>query len=579
LTRDLSNLVLNGRILSFLVISIILFLPSIIQPSSSQLSSLSNPPNVNQQFVTYQEQSNFIHEFNVPLVNERGLKGITTDSQGNPWFYHQTNKTSTIMKFNFANNNFSSYPVEGKTITDNPVINLAGGQMIYDEKRNSLWFTDARINALGNLDLKNGNITLTQIPTNNSGIIGIALSPDSNNLWFAEIIGNKIGNFDIESKTITEFPTGDYTGPTLLVFDDKGQLWVTLSYANSLLKVQPWLLVPESRVSGMSEIKLDKPDTFSPFGIAITRNKDNVSRIFASDHGSSRVIVSDLNSELKNYTSYWTSPSHASPASLPSQVISDKFGNIYFPQHGGNKISKISADSGLMTEFDIPTGPLATVVYIAVSSNASKVWFTEWASNTIAYLDNMLTVPLELKIEHIDNRTPINLKINQTYPLNILVNRQDNIVSPALSLNGIELSMIGMTDSGLQGLTYIAKPQRFNMTEIPSINGAIDLTVDAKEAIAGKYTVMPRISTLEKDDLTVSLLHPQTVMLDVPAHKAQLQNFTTSENNESSSSALVMLRDLAKYISVGVVVTLIGYLIYRKINQRRLKRDNQNKSV
>ena len=52
-----------------------------------------------------------------------------------------------------------------------------------------------------------------------------------------------------------------------------------------------------------------------------------------------------------------------------------------------------------MTEFDIPTGPLATVVYIAVSPDASKVWFTEWASNRIAYLDNTLKVPLDLKIQ------------------------------------------------------------------------------------------------------------------------------------------------------------------------------------
>ena len=51
-----------------------------------------------------------------------------------------------------------------------------------------------------------------------------------------------------------------------------------------------------------------------------------------------------------------------------------------------------------MTEFDIPTGPLATVVYIAVSPDASKVWFTEWASNRIAYLDNTVEVPLDLKI-------------------------------------------------------------------------------------------------------------------------------------------------------------------------------------
>ena len=335
------------------------------------------------------------------------------------------------------------------------------------------------------------------------------------------------------------------------------------------------MLVPESRAGGMSEIKLDKPDTFSPFGIAIIYNTDNTSEIFVSDHGSSRVIASDVSSELKNYTSFWTSLPQAYSASLPSQISSDKSGNIYFSQHGGNKISKISVSTGLMTEFDIPTGPLATVVYIAVPPDASKLWFTEWASNRIAYLDNTLVIPLDLRIERNDNPAPISLKINQTYPLEILVTRKNNTAPPSLSLNGIELSLIGMTDSGLQGLTYMAKPQRFNMTEKPSVNGTIDLTIDAKEAIAGKYTVMQRISTLEKNGLTVSLLHPQTVMLDVPAHIAQLQNFTIVENNDSSNSTLVMLRDLAKYISVGVAVTLIGYLIYRKINQQRLKRDNE----
>ena len=396
------------------------------------------------------------------------------------------------------------------------------------KRETRIWFTDARVNALGNIDLKNGNVTLTPIPTNNSGIMGIMLSPDNNTVWFAEIIGNKIGSFDIESKTMTEFPTGDLTGPTLLTFDDKGEVWVTLSYANSILKVEPWLLVPESRVGGMSEIKLDKPDTFSPFGIAIIYNTDNTSEIFVSDHGSSRVIASDVSSELKNYTSFWTSLPQAYSASLPSQISSDKSGNIYFSQHGGNKISKISVSTGLMTEFDIPTGPLATVVYIAVPPDASKLWFTEWASNRIAYLDNTLVIPLDLRIERNDNPAPISLKINQTYPLEILVTRKNNTAPPSLSLNGIELSLIGMTDSGLQGLTYMAKPQRFNMTEKPSVNGTIDLTIDAKEAIAGKYTVMQRISTLEKNGLTVSLLHPQTVMLDVPAHITSITEFYNS---------------------------------------------------
>ncbi len=550
---------------------------SLILYSSAQLTSLSTPPNVNLQFVTYQKQSDFIHEFNLPTsIDRHGLKGITTDSDGNPWFYDQTNKTSTIMKFNASNNTFSSYPVEGKTVTDNPVINLAGGQMIYDGQRNSMWFTDARLNALGSIDIKSGKIALYRIPTNNSGIMGIVLSPDNKTAWFTEIIGNKIGSFDMESKTIVEFPTGDLTGPTLLTFDNRGELWVTMSYSNSILKAEPWLLVPGSKASGMSEIKLVKPDIFSPFGIAITYNKDNVSRIFLSDHGLSRVIVSNLTSELNNYTSYWTSPSQAYPASLPSQVISDRLGNIYFPQHGGNKISKISAKTGLMTEFDIPTGPLSTAVYIAVAPDAAKVWFTEWASNRIAYLDNSFAVPLDLKIQNNSNFSPPILKINQTYPLSVVVSRTNNTNNtPALlSPNQIELSVVGMTDSGLRGLTYTAIPQRFNMSDTLMMNGTLDLNVD-NEAVVGNYTIVARISTSESGNLTISLLYPQSIAVDVPIHKSQIQNFPTSVNEEPSNPSS-LLRDIGRFASIGVAVTLIAYLVYRKVGRRREKKREGN---
>jgi hypothetical protein len=82
---------------SLFFLAVLSFLP-IFQLSSAQLSSLSNPPDVNQQFVTYQKQSIFIHEFNLPpSVDQRGLKGITTDSQGNPLLYYQTNKTSMVI--------------------------------------------------------------------------------------------------------------------------------------------------------------------------------------------------------------------------------------------------------------------------------------------------------------------------------------------------------------------------------------------------------------------------------------------------------------------------------------------------
>lgn len=86
--------------------------------------------------LTYNKQSNFIKEFKIPNnLQELGLKGITADSDGNAWFYHATNKTSTIIKFDPKNENFTQYDVKGNTVVDNAIINLAGGQLVFDNKR------------------------------------------------------------------------------------------------------------------------------------------------------------------------------------------------------------------------------------------------------------------------------------------------------------------------------------------------------------------------------------------------------------------------------------------------------------
>ncbi len=209
-------------------------------------------------YVTYEKKSNLVKEFKIP-VGERGLNGITTDNEGNVWVHHATNKSSTLFKMSKEGNNFTNYSIYGKSLSDNAVINLAGGQLVFDNVSNAIWFTDARTNSLGKLDINNGRIELFTIPPNNSGIMGLVLSPDRKAVWFTEIIGNKIGKLDIESKKITEYPTEANSGPTLLAFDTKGGLWVTLSYANSILRVEPWLLIP-GITSGMYKIYLEKPE-------------------------------------------------------------------------------------------------------------------------------------------------------------------------------------------------------------------------------------------------------------------------------------------------------------------------------
>ena len=148
-------------------------------------------------------------------------------------------------------------------------------------------------------------------------------------------------------------------------------------------------------------------------------------------------------------------------------------------------------------------------------------------------MDNTLAVPLKIDAQSYIQSTPLVLRINQTYPLDVMVTRNKNS-APLLLLNQIELSVVGMSDSGLHGLTYIAKPQRFNLNETSKLNATIDLNLDVKESIAGKYTVMVRISTLEKNNLTVSLLYPQSVTVDVPIHRSQLPNLPISVNEQAS---------------------------------------------
>jgi streptogramin lyase len=447
------------------------------------------------------------------------------------------------------------------------------------------------------LDTRDGKIELVNIPTPNSGPMGIALSPDGESIWFTEITGNKISSMDIESKRILEYPIGKESGPTLLDFDNVGILWVTQSYSNDILQVEPWMLIPNSNNSmGMFTFTLPEPDRFSPFGIASVDSKDNSSeKLFVSDHSSSRVIVSSTNTSseasdiLQPYTSYWTSPSNKYPATLPSQIVVDNSGKyVYFPQHGGNRISKIDIQSDVMTEYNIPTGPLSTAVFIAVSDDGKKVWFTEWASNKIAYLDTTINIPLNFEIENARN-IPIILAPNQPpKTLDVRLNATENNTyssptvapSPAVSLREVELAVIGMTDSGLKGITYDAQPQRLNMEKSPTAESIIGLSLTQQgnrnniPVRMNQYTTMVKASVPEKDQQFVSLLFPVTIKLDLPTAISSAQSEDDRQGREQENQGWIeglvgelSLRNIVRVIAITAAISLIGYLIYMRIKK------------
>jgi virginiamycin B lyase len=596
--------------LSSLIISLMIIFFSSSSPSSFPffLHAKAQSPITLKDLVTYSRQSSFIKEYPVPLP-ERGLKGITTDSQGNAWFYHATNRSSTIIKLDIASNRFTQYNVGGNTTVDNFIINLAGGQILYDNSRNALWFTDARTNSIGKFDISSisnnssSKVELINIPTPKAGPMGIVLSPDRKTIWFTEITGDKIASLDTISNKVTEYPTGENTGPTFLTFDNKGVLWVTMSYSHNILRVEPWALVPGRTSFGMSYIMLPEHDTFSPFGIAIVGGVSSGTsagakqKIFFSDHGSSRVVSSlggDINSNpfqqpSSSYISYWTSPSQVYPTTLPGQIVNDKAQkNIYFPEHGGNRIAKINVESGEMTEYDIPTGPLSTTIFIALSDDGKKVWFTEWASNKVGYLDTTIPIPFNMKIAGNNNNAnyyPITLKPNESKSVEALLNTDNNAsTSPAsvLSLSEVEIAVIGMSDSGLRGITYTATPQRINMQQYPINKSQITLNVEQDQARSGQYTAMIKASASENKDqlLFVSLLYPIPLTLNLPttALISQQQQNSFQNNNQKSTFPSILddpFRSMIRILALPVAIGLIAFIIYGRIKRSKRRRQQQ----
>jgi hypothetical protein len=284
--------------------------------------------------------------------------------------------------------------------------------------------------------------------------------------------------------------------------------------------------------------------------------------------------VADANSNLQQYEEYWTSPSSVFPTTLPSQIVavsSDKQGKIYFTQHGGNRITEISKD-GMMTEYEVPTGPLSTIVYLSVASDG-KVWFAEWASNKIGYLDTTMQIPFMLNVE----KTAVTVN-GSSSPQSIVVSLNSsssdapttNTTTSPVSLSEVEIGLTGMTESGLRGVTYEAQPPRLDLQDGRSTQSEIQIRTQ-ENARPGNYTIMVRAFATENDGLVISRLYPVELVLDVPEplssqeSENMFQNQTQQASDSSVQGALMIGAPVA-------AAGLIAFAIYRWKKARTAER-------
>jgi hypothetical protein len=139
-----------------------------------------------------------------------------------------------------------------------------------------------------------------------------------------------------------------------------------------------------------------------------------------------------------------------------------------------------------------------------------------------------------------------------------------------VSTNDVEIGMVGMTDSGLSGVSYVANPPRTNLVENNNASTEITLTIQDGTK-PGTFSIMTRASALEKNNLVISLLYPVLVTLDVPEPLSNesiiLKPQTTAVKQNQSSDATI-------YMALFTAGVLIAFMIYRRVRNQKL---NQNK--
>lgn len=328
----------------------------------------------------------YISEFAVPTPSS-GPLAVAADRNGSIWFTESN--SSKIGRYTPSTNKFAEFQLPNGT-----------GDMwgITISQTGMVWFTQYGTSSasgygsgsflpggrgtLWSFDPRNQKFHSLQLPRN--GTLPFRLTEDSSGrIWFTELLGNNIGMLEPESGQLKEFhiPTAN-SGPADITTDANGLVWFTESTARSIAMFNP-------SNSTFKEFRFQ--DLFAPVGISV----DTSGRIWVADHGTNHVGEFDSHTGLLE--TYPTSnPSNGIyPYSLPNDIVTDRNGEVWLTEHAGNRIARINPSQHSLVEYQIPSGPISTALWLAASPTGT-IWFAEYSANQIAALDPSTPIPFAI---------------------------------------------------------------------------------------------------------------------------------------------------------------------------------------
>lgn len=258
-----------------------------------------------------------VKEFSI--ATEGGTAGnhgvfITQGPDGNLWFTEQGAKPGVAI-MQLAGNKVTEYPIAGSApgfITSGPV-------------QNTLLFTDAGHNAIGQITTA-GTFAEATIPSANANPLGITvLTNDVNHAYFTEHDASKIGIYDASTGTVTkEVPTlTPNAGPTTIVQGPDGAAWFTENNVGKIGRI--------TSTGDITEYPLSPATSATAIVVGLDNNfyfADNAQNKFGSFNPLTLAVAE------------FAVP--ASNATIADMIVSGIDGRIYFTEQTANKIGQIT---------------------------------------------------------------------------------------------------------------------------------------------------------------------------------------------------------------------------------------------
>ena len=155
------------------------------------------------------------------------------------------------------------------------------------------------------------------------------------------------------------------SGPHGIVFDEPGQLFVSLELFHQIVRVNS----ASGRVE--DEIGVDA----DPHGLGLA--PDGRTLWFT---GKTKNVVGKILPDLRTVKTFPL----ATPEALPIYIAAGPDGNMWFTELTGNNIGRVTAD-GIVTEFPIPTKGSRPIAIVR-DPHGNGMWFSEEAGNRVAHV-------------------------------------------------------------------------------------------------------------------------------------------------------------------------------------------------